>query len=207
MFHSEILRWAGRSIFICWILWILVWVIAALRTKPALRHASTGSRVCYFLPIVASIILLLLAKRTHIGSALLAAGPPLSWLLARFIPFFPGVVWIGAPLVLAGTLFAFWARFHLAGNWSSGVVLRQDHELIRSGPYRFVRHPIYTGALLAVAGAACAIGQLRGILGFLLTLYAFWYKSQLEERLMVATFGDEYLRYRSEVKRLIPFVL
>ena len=107
------------------------------------------------------------------------AGPPLSWLFARFIPFYPGVVWIGAPLVLAGTLFAFWARFRLAGNWSSGVVLKQDHELIRSGPYRFVRHPIYTGALLAVAGTACAIGQWRGILGLLLSFTAFGTRANL----------------------------
>ena len=168
MFYWEILRWAARSIFICWLLWIFVWVIAALRTKPVLHQESTGSRAFYLLPIVASMILLLLAKRTQIGSALFAAGPPLSWLFARFIPFYSGVVWIGAPLMLAGTLLAFWARFHLAGNWSSGVVLKQDHELIRSGPYRFVRHPIYTGALLAVAGTACAIGQWRGVLGFML---------------------------------------
>ena len=207
MLHWEILRWAGRTIAVAWVLWVVVWLLLALRTKPVLRRESTGSRAVYMLPIAASMLLLLLAKRTHAGAALSAAGPPVSWLFGRFIPFYPGVVWIGAPLVLAGTAFAFWARFQLAGNWSSTVTLRQGHELICSGPYRLVRHPIYTGALLAVAGTACAIGQWRGVLALALTFGGLWYKSQLEERLMVASFGDAYRRYRSQVRRLIPFVL
>lgn len=207
MLHWEILRWAGRSILIAWVLWVVVWVIAALWTKPVLRYESAGSRAAYLLPIAVSMVLLVLARRTHVGAALAAAGPPFAWLFARFIRFYPGVVWVGAPLVLAGMLFAFWARFHLAGNWSSTVALKEGHELIRTGPYRFVRHPIYTGALMAVAGTACAIGQWRGVLAFALTACGFWYKSATEERLMLATFGDAYRRYRSEVKRLIPFIL
>jgi protein-S-isoprenylcysteine O-methyltransferase Ste14 len=94
----------------------------------------------------------------------------------------------------------------LAGNWSGSVTLKQDHELIRTGPYRFVRHPIYTGALIAVLGTAFAIGQLRGLLAFALTFFAFRYKSQIEERLMIENFGDAYRSYRSSVKALIPFI-
>jgi protein-S-isoprenylcysteine O-methyltransferase Ste14 len=207
MLHWEILRWAGRGIFVAWLLWGVVWLIMALRTKPVLRYETVGSRAGYILPILASMVLLLLAKRTHLGAALLAAGPPVSWLFARFIAFYPGVVWVGAPLVLVGTLFAFWARFRLAGNWSASVALKQGHELVVAGPYRLVRHPIYTGALLTVAGTACAIGQWRGVLALALTFCGFCYKIHLEERLMLATFGDAYRRYRSQVKRLIPFVL
>jgi protein-S-isoprenylcysteine O-methyltransferase Ste14 len=69
-----------------------------------------------------------------------------------------------------------------------------------------VRHPIYTGLLLAVAGTACAIGQMRGILALALTFFGLWYKSRIEERLMVETFGDAYRRYRETVKALIPYV-
>jgi protein-S-isoprenylcysteine O-methyltransferase Ste14 len=205
--HWEILRWAGLGIPIAWALWVLIWLITGLRTKPTIRQESAATRFAYLLPIFASILLFAFAKRSHLGQALNAAGPPLSWLFARFIRFYPGVVWIGAPLVLVGLLFATWARFHLGANWSSTVTLKEDHELIRTGPYRFVRHPIYTGILLAVAGSACAIGQWRGVLAFALTLGGLLYKSQVEERLMLATFGDTYRRYRSEVKRLIPFVL
>jgi Phospholipid methyltransferase len=197
--------WAGRGITAMWVLWLVVWLIASSRTKPVVRREGIGSRVSYIVLLVASMILLLLAKRTHLGAAL-AADPGTSWLYTRFIRFYPGVVWIGAPLVLAGTLFAIWARLHLGGNWSGSVTLKQDHELVRSGPYGYVRHPIYTGLLLAVAGTACAIGQMRGLVALALSFVALWYKSRIEERLMIETFGDAYRGYRAAVKGLIPFL-
>lgn len=206
MLYWEILRWSGLGIAAAWVIWVVVWIAASLRTKPVVHRESAGSRLSYTLPIVASVILLLLGKRTHLGAALAAAGPSVDWLYVRFVRLYPGVVWIGAPLVFAGLIVAFWARFHLAGNWSGSVTLKQDHELVRTGPYRFVRHPIYTGLLMAVAGTACAIGQMRGVLAFALTFYALWYKSRIEERLMVETFGAAYQRYRADVKGLIPFV-
>jgi protein-S-isoprenylcysteine O-methyltransferase Ste14 len=205
--HWELLRWAGRSIAAAWLLWGVVWVVLALRAKPAVRREGLGSRLAFTLPVALSMLLLLLGKRTHLGTALQGAGPPWSWLFLRFIRFYPGVVWIGAPLTLLGTALAFWARFELAGNWSASVTLKQDHELIQDGPYRLVRHPIYTGALLAIAGTACAIGQWRGLLGLALTFGAVCYRTTLEERLMVATFGDDYRHYQSRVRRLIPFIL
>jgi protein-S-isoprenylcysteine O-methyltransferase Ste14 len=205
--HWELLRWARRSIPIAWLLWGVVWAVLALWAKPAVRSEGLGSRLAFTLPVALSMLLLLLAKRSHPGMALLASGPPWSWLFSRFIRFYPGVVWVGAPLMLLGTAFAFAARFKLAGNWSASVALKQDHELVQGGPYRFSRHPIYTGALLAVAGTACAIGQWRGLLALALTFGAVWYRTRLEERLMAATFGDEYRRYQSRVRRLIPFIL
>ncbi|HTW71050.1 MAG TPA: isoprenylcysteine carboxylmethyltransferase family protein [Acetobacteraceae bacterium] len=205
--HWELLRWAGRSIPVAWLLWVVVWVVLALRAKPAVRREGVRSRLAFSLPVALSMLLLLLAKRTHVGMALQASGPPWSWLFLRFIRFYPGVVWVGAPLMLLGTALAFWARFELAGNWSASVALKQDHELVQAGPYRFIRHPIYTGALLAVAGTACAIGQWRGLLALALTFGAVWYRTSLEDRLMAATFGDEYRRYQSRARRLIPFIL
>jgi protein-S-isoprenylcysteine O-methyltransferase Ste14 len=205
--HWELLRWAARGIPIAWVLWGVLWVVMALRAKPVARTEGLGSRLAFTLPIALSMLVLLLARRTHVGMALQAAGPPWSWLFLRFIRFYPGVVWVGAPLMLLGTALAFWARFQLAGNWSASVVLKQNHELVLDGPYRLVRHPIYTGALLAVAGTACAIGQWRGLLGLALTACAVWYRTRQEERLMVATFGDEYRRYQGRVARLIPFIL
>ena len=205
--HWDLLRWAGRSIAFAWVLWVLVWIVMALRTKPTVRREGPGSGLAFRLPVALSMLLLLLAKRTHLGMALQASGPPWSWLFLRFIRFYPGVVWVGAPLTLLGIAFSFWARFALGGNWSASVALKQNHELIRGGPYRLVRHPIYTGALLTVGGTACAIGQWRGLLALALTFGAVWYRTNLEERLMAETFGDEYRRYQSRVRRLIPFVL
>ena len=205
--HWDLLRWAGQSIAVAWVLWVVVWIVMALRAKPAVRREGFASRLAFTLPVALSMFLLLLAKRSHPGMALQTAGPPWSWLFLRFIRFYPGVVWVGAPLTWLGAAFAFWARFTLAGNWSAAVALKQDHELVQSGPYRLVRHPIYTGALLAVGGTACAIGQWRGLLGLALTFGAVWYRTGLEERLMLATFGEEYRRYQGRVRRLIPFVL
>lgn len=200
----ELLRWAGRSIRALWLLWILIWIIAAVRAKPIAQRQSIGSRVLDRVLILASVILLLLGKRTRPGKSLLAAAP---WLYDRFVRLYPGVVLIGAPLVLIGLGIAVWARFYLGRNWSGTVTFKQDHELIVSGPYRYVRHPIYSGILLAVAGTACAIGQWRGALAVVLIFIAFWYRSRLEERLLNEHFGDAYRRYRAHVKALIPYLL
>jgi protein-S-isoprenylcysteine O-methyltransferase Ste14 len=110
-------------------------------------------------------------------------------------------------LTLAGLLFTVWARTHLGRNWSGLVTIKQDHELITSGPYSTVRHPIYTGLLLAFVGSALARSELRGILAVVLVFWALWRKSRIEERWMRDQFGDAYREYSSHVAALIPFVL
>jgi protein-S-isoprenylcysteine O-methyltransferase Ste14 len=206
MLRYELLRWAGRCITALWLLWIFIWIVAGLRTKPVVQRPGIGSRVLDRVLIFAAVILLTLGKKTRLGRQFLQAAPAASWLYHRFIRLYPGVVLIGAPLVLIGLGIAVWARFYLGGNWSGSVTFKQNHELIESGPYRYVRHPIYTGVLIAVAGTACAIGQWRVVVGFVLTFIAFWHRSRLEERLMIEHFGDAYRRYREHVKGLIPFL-
>jgi protein-S-isoprenylcysteine O-methyltransferase Ste14 len=107
-------------------------------------------------------------------------------------------------LVAAGLAFAVWARVCLGRNWSGIVTLKQDHELVRSGPYRLVRHPIYTGLLLALLGSALARNEWRALLAVALAWLAFWRKLQVEEELMIEQFGDAYVRYRAEVPALMP---
>jgi protein-S-isoprenylcysteine O-methyltransferase Ste14 len=94
---------------------------------------------------------------------------------------------------------------HLGRNWSAAVTLKHAHELIRSGPYARVRHPIYTGLLLAFLGSAIACGEPRALLGVAIILFAFVRKLRIEETLMRATFPAEYARYRAEVPALLPF--
>ena len=113
---------------------------------------------------------------------------------------------IGACIVVAGLAFTVWARIHLGRNWSGTVTLKYGHELVRSGPYRIVRHPIYTGLLVAFAGSAIARGEWRGIVAVFIAFAALWRKLRLEERWMVETFGNEYLEYRAGVAALILFV-
>lgn len=93
-----------------------------------------------------------------------------------------------------------------ARNWSSVVQIKQEHELIEDGPYRYVRHPIYTGLLLAFMGTALRVGDVRGILAVLIVILSFWRKYRVEERLLEATFGDAYRRYRDRTAALIPGV-
>ena len=111
----------------------------------------------------------------------------------------------GAVLVAAGLGFSIWARRHLGRNWSVSVVVKEDHTLVRSGPYARVRHPIYTGILLALVGTVVAIGEWRGLAALALALLAFAWKSRAEEERMRETF-PEYEQYRRETASLIPFV-
>ena len=92
------------------------------------------------------------------------------------------------------------------GNWSGTVTVKEDHELIRTGPYGIVRHPIYTGLLFAILGSTVAFGEWRGLLAFGLLTIAFLFKLRREERFMSESFPNDYARYRVEVPALIPFI-
>jgi protein-S-isoprenylcysteine O-methyltransferase Ste14 len=104
---------------------------------------------------------------------------------------------LGIALTVAGFAFAIWARAHLGRNWSIGVTSKVQHELIRTGPYRLVRHPIYSGLLLAMIGTVLVLGELRGLLAILLVYLGWKIKSLFEERMMTGTFGAEYTAYAS----------
>ena len=130
--------------------------------------------------------------------------PPLN---DRFVPLILWPVRLGAALTFAGIAFAIWARMWIAGNWSSDVTLKRDHELIVDGPYRFVRHPIYTGILLALAGTALAVGEWRALLAVVLAGAAYWRKLRIEEAVMRRQFGEAYARYAERVPALIPFLV
>jgi protein-S-isoprenylcysteine O-methyltransferase Ste14 len=176
-----------------WLLWLAIWTLFAFRTKRVVRVETRTSRLSHLVPL-------------GIGVALLTsdrfAGPMLA---TRIYPLTDGTFWFGAALVALGLGFAVWARVHLAGNWSGTVTLKQDHDLIRSGPYRLTRHPIYTGILLAVLGSAIALAEWRGIVALALIALAFLRKIDIEEGFLTARFGEAYLRYRAEVPALIPW--
>jgi protein-S-isoprenylcysteine O-methyltransferase Ste14 len=95
----------------------------------------------------------------------------------------------------------------LGRNWSGVVTLKEEHELIERGPYRIVRHPIYTGMLGMFAGTAIVIGYLGGFLGLLLAFASFWLKLKREEDLMLKQFPNKYAAYQLRVKRIIPFLV
>jgi protein-S-isoprenylcysteine O-methyltransferase Ste14 len=143
-----------------------------------------------------------------IGAVLLASARlPASWLDYRFLPPSRTIYWAGAIMLAAGLGVMVWARRHLGRNWSARVALKQDHELIRTGPYGFVRHPIYSGLLLAILGTAIAFGQWRDALAFMFIAVAVWRKSRLEEGYLAEIFPRDYARYQAQVPALFPFAL
>jgi len=107
----------------------------------------------------------------------------------------------------AGLAFAVRARVVLGGNWSGQVTVKQEHELIRSGPYALARHPIYTGLLSMVIATAIQQAHIGGIIGLILISVSLWIKSSHEEEVMRKQFPDQYPAYRERVKRIIPFIL
>ncbi len=112
----------------------------------------------------------------------------------------------GFAITVAGLAFAVWARFYIGRNWDGLVALKEDHQLVRGGPYAIVRHPIYSGFMLATLGTAIADGEVAGLVSTAMIVIAWGYKARVEEAFMIEQFGAEYLQYRRDVKGLIPLV-
>ena len=112
---------------------------------------------------------------------------------------------LGFLVEVIGLCIAIWARITLGRNWSANVTFKEKHELITKGPYRLVRHPIYTGMLIMFLGAAVYLGMFAGFIGLLFLFLSFWIKSRQEERLMAKHFPKEYGNYKRTTKALIPF--
>jgi protein-S-isoprenylcysteine O-methyltransferase Ste14 len=185
--------WTRIIIPALWLAWMGLWTVAAFYTKPTRWQESAISRARHIIPLL-------------VCAALLAAPRVLPAVLtARFMP--PGRLLpsLGALVVAAGLGLAVWARVHLGRNWSGIVTLKDDHTLIRTGPYRFVRHPIYTGLLLAFVGTAAAINEWRGVLAVACALVGFLSKIRVEEQRMRQTF-PEYEQYRKRTAALIPLL-
>jgi protein-S-isoprenylcysteine O-methyltransferase Ste14 len=179
---------------ICAILWEflwLVWLIAWLRTKPTQERASFGSRLLYGLPVFLAFYLIFGDMR-------------FAWLKTRIIPHNAFADVSAVALTALGVAFAIWARFYIGQNWSSAVSIKVGHQLIRTGPYAWVRHPIYSGLLLAMVGTAIARREPRGFVAFALLWVAFVIKSRMEEEFMRKTFGTEYEEYSQVTGALVP---
>lgn len=113
----------------------------------------------------------------------------------------------GTIITFLGLGFTVWARVHLGKNWSSMPAIKVGHELIRSGPYNIVRHPIYSGLLFGLAGTAIIIGELLAVVAFFLILFIFLWKIWTEEKYLLLEFGEVYAQYKREVPALIPFLV
>lgn len=182
-----------------WLVLSVYWEISARSASAARASESPGSRRVHVIMISAA--------------QLLVFWPYPGWLSpdwSRNFSFpvilpFPGVlVPLGLFLAVAGLAFAIVARRHLGRNWSGEVTLKVDHELVRSGPYRWLRHPIYTGALAMYLGPALVSGRVNGAISVALALLAYARKIPQEERVLEAEFGEQYADYRRRSWAIVP---
>ncbi len=183
----------GIIIPVLWLAWLLYWWLSARNVKPTRLQEPLKSQLQHRVPLILAAILLA------------APGWVPRVLTRRFLPAGGVFPMVGTVLLAAGLAFAAWARRHLGRNWSADVVVKEDHALVRSGPYRYVRHPIYTGILFAFLGMVITFGEWRGLLAVLLAFVSFTVKSRAEEQRMLEIF-PEYGEYRRETSALIPFV-
>jgi protein-S-isoprenylcysteine O-methyltransferase Ste14 len=192
-------------IFGCWAIYILVWAVSAFNVKRDIRggYGNIGQQFWLLRLVVAAIILLFVAARIATGTAHFTN---FGLIFSRRI-FTQSTVldWAGAALSVLGVAFAIWARVHLGRNWSPRPAAKEQHELVTTGPYAYVRHPIYTGLLLMALGTALT-GSIWGIGVFMVAILIFVSRIGREEKIMLELFPDAYPRYQARTKRLIPWV-
>jgi len=176
-----------------WLIWAAYWLVSALGQKPVRRHESPLARLSQIAFIGAAFYLLV--SLGHRSSSL--------W-RARFVPATAVVSIAAIALTFAGVAFSIWARYCLGRNWSAAVTIREGHELIRRGPYARIRHPIYTGMLIALIGTALGIGELRALVAFALVLFGFVLKARREERLLASEFGAAFEEHRRHTGFFLP---
>jgi len=175
-----------------WIAFTIYWSIAAANSTATVRSESARSRAVHQNLMTLSLLLLF---------------APLPWLDWRVLPLGPRWVVLGLALHVGSFGLAVWARRTLGRYWSGEITQKQEHELIRSGPYRFVRHPIYSAVLGMFAGTALVSGDAHALLGAAIMAGAYARKIRLEERNLLEVFGPRYEEYRRSTRALIPWVL
>ncbi len=175
-----------------WLILLAYWAISAFRVRPTQQAEPAASRLAVLAIVVAAFTILF--------------GPWLrsSLLGQRFVPNLPKIKYLGVGLIWVGIGIAIWARYHLGEYWSARITIKVDHKLIDSGPYTYIRHPIYSGILLALIGTALAVGNWRGVIAFFLILVVYVLKARREESLLTRELGETYREYRNRTGMLIP---
>lgn len=190
---KDILLLCYRWLFpVAWWSFVAYWLVSALWVRKTKVAEPPITRILHF--VIGSLALMLLAFHNFIRQI-----DPQLWPQNKY------TFWTGAAVMLGGLGFAVWARIHLGRYWSGAITLKEGHRLIRTGPYRLVRNPIYTGILSGVAGMAIALGKVSGLVALIVLLIVYSWKIRREERLLAPEFGDEYAAYCREVPALVPF--
>jgi protein-S-isoprenylcysteine O-methyltransferase Ste14 len=175
------------AILVCWVAFWIYWLAAAVGVKAGRSRSSRFVAIRVGILVVAVLLLRTRALRGHATT-----GNP--WLQG-----------IGLAIFLLGLALAIWARLYLGRNWGTPMSQKDDPELVTTGPYHSIRHPIYSGLLLGMIGSAIAISPYWLVAVVLLGGY-FIYSAFMEERLMTRLFPDAYPEYKRSTKMLVPFI-
>lgn len=177
---------------VLWSAWLIYWGVTSRGARARERVEARASWASHTLPLIAGAILMAWVF------------PPGSWPTTRFLPAGIATYGLGLATTMLGLALTVWARVHLGRNWSATIAANAQHELVRSGPYAWVRHPIYAGLLLAFAGGVIVRGDLSALAGSAVMVFALVRKQRLEERWLSELFGAAYASYRDDVPALMP---
>jgi protein-S-isoprenylcysteine O-methyltransferase Ste14 len=178
------------GILVLWVVFWVGWLASAFGAKPTVRRRRRARPVALLIIVIGGVVIRVLRPGAANGLVVHA----------------PGVRAIGAALVVCGLGTAVWARVTLGRNWGMPMTEKDQPELVTSGPYCLVRHPIYSGILLATVGTALAVSLGWLLVAGVMGVY-FGYSAAVEERTLAEQFPEAYQRYRKRTKMLIPFLL
>jgi isoprenylcysteine carboxyl methyltransferase (ICMT) family protein YpbQ len=189
-----IVTWPTKLLALIWLAWVVSWVVASFWSGRTKSHVPTWDSWIYRLPILIGAILLSPWTAGAVGAnKLYELGDVGTYLLAV--------------VVLLGISFTWWARIHLGRFWSNAITHKEDHRIIDTGPYGVVRHPIYTGLILAILATGVAVGTWTSLLGALFISFGEWQKARMEEGFLAAELGAEaYGAYSRRVPMIVPFL-
>jgi protein-S-isoprenylcysteine O-methyltransferase Ste14 len=173
-----------------WLVWWFCWLLVGRSAKHNVRRESLKDRLRHLRPLALGAAM--------IFSTIAATPCVILW----------NAVWLkiaGLAVTCLGLAVACWARYHLGRNWSGLVVIKHGHDIVSSGPYNYVRHPIYSGLVLAMAGSTITAGTLFAVIGWLFVVLAFSIKLSHEEQMLTRVFGWQYAELCLSVpSRLFP---
>jgi len=175
-----------------WTIWAVWWLAMAFFSKSTKRRESAAQRIEHLVPAMLGFALVF---RQGFGGG---------WLARPILAANSVLLGLCVMVTILGLLFAVWARLILGSNWSGTVTIKTNHQLIRRGPYRWIRHPIYTGMLAALLATAVIQGLLSGMIGFAFVLSALYRKARREESFLSQEFGDGFLEHRQHTGMFLP---
>jgi protein-S-isoprenylcysteine O-methyltransferase Ste14 len=186
--------WPTQLLALIWLAWLASWVAASFWSGQTKKHVMTLESGRYRIPILVGAILF-----TPVTGRLLGEQPV--WQFGNL------GVYILAAVTIAGISFTWWARIHLGRFWSNAITHKEGHRVIDTGPYGFVRHPIYTGLITGMLATGVAVGTVTAMLGAVLISLGMWQKARMEEGFLTTELGaDAYGSYCRRVPMIIPFL-